>query len=197
MPDCQARRPGYAHHFFLADTRRHDIVIAECATDFCVSDFQRKLRCQRDQKGFFIFTEKAHFSLLHGDNTQHIALMNNGSAQKSFIIFFVNFGVVFKTRVLVSVLDIERLFPLPYQTNKAFRKADANLINRIRMQTVGGFKDKFLMLIVGQIDGAGVHLHDLFNPASHPEQRLFKRRNLTHFLNNAFKCREHTALASH
>jgi hypothetical protein len=61
-----------------------------------VGYFQRNLRRQRNQKGFFIFTEFTLSALLHGDNTQHFTLMDNRGAKKSVITFFFNFRIVLK-----------------------------------------------------------------------------------------------------
>ena len=111
----------------------------ECATGFSVGYFQRNLRRQRNQKGFFIFTEFTPGTLLHGDNPQHFTLMDNRGAKKGVVTFFLNFRIVLKAGVVGRILNIERLFSLPYQPDQAFRKANFNQLHGVGREAVGGF----------------------------------------------------------
>ncbi len=54
----------------------------------------------------------------------------------------------------MGVNDVERFFSLAYKADKPFREANAHLLYRIWMQTVSGFKNKLLSVVIGKINRA-------------------------------------------
>jgi serine phosphatase RsbU (regulator of sigma subunit) len=91
--------------------------------------------------------------------------------------------------VVGCILNIERLFTLPYQTYEAFRKANFNQLYRVGREAISGFKNKSLRVVVGQVNGAGVNAHGLLNAFSQTKQCIGQPGDLVDLLNDTLKYR--------
>ena len=191
-PEGDAGRSGQAGNLevLLGKVRVKQAV--HFANGLSAGDDRSELRGQRDQKGFFAFVKAAPFAVLHHQHPQHLAVMDDGHAQKGVERLFAELRQVEVAGMPAGVLQVDGFRPLPHQADQADAFIQGRSAHQLRVEPLVGGEQVLIAARGFQIDRAHFRVESGPHFADDELQRLRKSGRGAYILNDLSKKGQHS-----
>ena len=139
-----------------------------------MGDGAGQLGRQGEEEGDLAIGEGAGVDLPYHQYPQHLAVLDDGHAEKTFVLDLAGLVGEEVAAVARCIGQVDRLRPFADQADQAPVIGQADLAHGLRAQTVGGHECVFAPLEIGQVNGADIHLDGLLHLGNDDPQHLIE-----------------------